>query len=156
MNRRTFLTWVGVGWLSSSMPVAIAAILPDPDNAPAFEGEAEPNWMVQAPTQFITVGTVAKLNQDGKIVNPNSAIGSILIVRDPAKPNTLIAVNPKCTHLGCPVEWQADRKNFYCECHDSRFGATGKALSGPAKQPLPVYEAKIQGNAVVARRKPKP
>ncbi len=154
MNRRTFLTWVGAGWLASSMPVAIAAVLPNSDDAPAFEGEAEPNLMAQAPA-FQTVGTVAKLNQDGKIFNETSPIGPILIVRDPAKPNTLLAVNPKCTHMGCPVEWQAAKKNFYCECHESRFAANGKALSGPAKQPLPSYEVKIHGNAIVARRKPK-
>lgn len=41
-----------------------------------------------------------------------------------------------CTHMKCPLEYNATEKSFDCRCHGSRFGMDGQVLTGPAKEPL--------------------
>ena len=41
-----------------------------------------------------------------------------------------------CTHLKCPLEYNAAEKTFDCQCHGSRFSLTGDVIEGPAKLPL--------------------
>ncbi len=42
----------------------------------------------------------------------------------------------RCTHLGCPLEYNEAEKSFDCPCHGSRFSYLGKVIEGPAKQGL--------------------
>jgi Rieske Fe-S protein len=54
-----------------------------------------------------------------------------------AEANTFVAFSRTCTHAGCQVTVSADRREFDCPCHQSRFAAdTGAVLSGPAPRPL--------------------
>ncbi len=57
------------------------------------------------------------------------------VYRDEA--GKLHAFQGSCTHLGCPLEYNALEKSFDCRCHGSRFGVDGQVLTGPAKKPLP-------------------
>ncbi len=41
-----------------------------------------------------------------------------------------------CTHLKCPVEYNAAERTFDCQCHGSRFSLTGDVIDGPAQLPL--------------------
>ena len=45
----------------------------------------------------------------------------------------------KCTHLGCHVNWNADKQEYVCPCHDAQFDINGKVLGGPPPRPLDVY-----------------
>jgi menaquinol-cytochrome c reductase iron-sulfur subunit len=51
-------------------------------------------------------------------------------------------LSPICPHLGCPVNWHSDLKEFICPCHGGTFDAKGKHIAGPpprSMDPLP-YE----------------
>lgn len=48
----------------------------------------------------------------------------------------LYAVDPRCPHLGCQLEWNPDEKSWDCPCHGSRFDFQGRLLSGPAQRDL--------------------
>lgn len=53
-----------------------------------------------------------------------------------AADGTLYAVEPRCPHLGCQLEWNPDERSWDCPCHGSRFDFRGRLLSGPAQEGL--------------------
>ena len=55
----------------------------------------------------------------------------------------VFAVN--CTHLGCPVNWNADGKIFLCPCHGGVYNADGTVAGGPP--PLPLFRLQNRVNA---------
>lgn len=153
MNRRTFLTWVGVGWVASSLPVAIAAC-----SSNTIESESAGDAPTEAASSssrsdgFESVGTISQLESNaGQILDKKFTLGPVLVVRDPAEPNTLSAVNPTCTHQGCTVGWQADQKAFVCPCHGAKFGIDGAVSKGPATKPLSTYEVKVEKDLVLVK-----
>jgi len=54
---------------------------------------------------------------------------------------TVHALDPVCTHLRCIVSFDAERTEWRCPCHGSRFGIDGDVLHGPARRPLPKVSA---------------
>ncbi len=53
---------------------------------------------------------------------------------------SLFAVDTRCPHLGCALEWNADEKSWDCPCHGSRFDVRGRLLHGPAQTRLSFSE----------------
>ncbi len=45
------------------------------------------------------------------------------------------AFDGKCTHLGCRIN-KFEGNELVCRCHGSRFDLSGKAVTGPAIDPL--------------------
>lgn len=140
MKRRDFFNWVGLGLLASSLPVAIAAC--SSDTTTEASSTKPGNWQ--------KVGTTAELNKTGQLLADKSPVGPVLVVGT-SKTKNLIAVDPTCTHKGCPVNWQAKNKKFICSCHGAEFGGDGKVQKGPANKPLKTYTAKIEGNSVLVK-----
>ncbi len=138
MDRRAFLNWVGVGLLASSLPVAIAAC-----SSQTTQAESTNNKGV-----FKAVGKVSQLSKNNQLLNKNSPLGAVLVVRTSPTSN-ISAVDPTCTHKGCTVDWAAKSQKFVCPCHASEFGTDGKVLKGPATKPLKTYQAKIEGDSVL-------
>lgn len=61
----------------------------------------------------------------------------------------VIAISAGCTHLGCIVSWDEDQKIFKCPCHDGRYDADGKVISGPPPAPLKRHKTKIEGGKIL-------
>jgi cytochrome b6-f complex iron-sulfur subunit len=62
---------------------------------------------------------------------------------------TFRAFSLVCTHLACNVVWKADRKEFYCPCHDGLFDAQGNVLSGPPPSPLERWPVQVKNDRIV-------
>lgn len=65
--------------------------------------------------------------------------------------NGVFAYSAVCTHQGCTVAYQSSKKTLYCPCHGAEFDpfGNGKAVAGPARDPLSTVKVKIEGNWVV-------
>lgn len=53
------------------------------------------------------------------------------------------ALGATCTHEGCLVAWEPERKTATCPCHLSMFASDGTVLNPPASAPLPKYVVSI-------------
>lgn len=150
MKRREFMNFVGLGMLAGSLPVAIAACKPaeNVSGAPAAGGEAAAP-AAAAPDGFETVGTVADLDADSFLSTKGLSAGDVIVVRDPANADNIIALDSRCTHQGCHVDWEGEE--FSCACHGSLFATDGTATVGPAVNPLATYEAMIEGDTVFVK-----
>lgn len=52
--------------------------------------------------------------------------------------STFVAFDQKCTHLSCAVVPEVHNGRLRCPCHHGYFDlATGRALAGPPRRPLP-------------------
>jgi cytochrome b6-f complex iron-sulfur subunit len=144
MDRRTFMTWVGLGALSSSLPVAIAACESSSAATASVKGATRSDG-------FTAVGSVKALNQAGFIKDKKFAAGPLLVVQDPNDKSKLIAVNSTCTHRGCAVNWKGIKKEFDCPCHGSKFNADGSVKVGPARKPLAKFAVKTEGDTILVK-----
>jgi cytochrome b6-f complex iron-sulfur subunit len=133
MNRREFFGWFSVSAIASSLPLAIAACSPQAKESKRSDG-------------FQSLGTVSDLDQKGLI-----STATVIVIRNPSNQDSLIAVNSKCTHQGCAVNWEKTQKSFVCPCHQSKYAPDGKVIGGPAPKPLQSYATKIEnGNVLVS------
>ncbi len=140
MERRQFLGLFGVGALASSLPAVLAACSPEQSTAPTPEASPGADG-------FLEVGTVAELDQEGSILNKEF---ELIVVRNP-EDNSLIALNPECTHQGCTVAWDKSAQNLACPCHGSKFAADGGVVNGSAKKPLANYVVKEENGSIFVK-----
>jgi len=59
-----------------------------------------------------------------------------------------IALSLRCTHLGCSITWEENKKRFICPCHSSAFDISGEVLNPPAARALDFYPALIENGIV--------
>ncbi|WP_344873740.1 Rieske (2Fe-2S) protein [Nonomuraea antimicrobica] len=59
------------------------------------------------------------------------------------------AFSSVCTHKGCAVG-AVESGAIVCPCHNSKFAiADGSVTDGPAQQPLPAAEIKVEGDQIM-------
>ena len=65
---------------------------------------------------------------------------------------SIVAYSLFCQHMGCPVEYQRNIREFVCPCHQSRYDPErlGSIIQGVAMQPLPRVQLQVRGGAVWA------
>ncbi len=67
------------------------------------------------------------------------------------KGGRFVAYDRRCTHLLCPVLWDADSGKLKCPCHHGFFdAATGNVLAGPSRRPLPEVPVVVSNGVVYA------
>jgi Rieske Fe-S protein len=61
----------------------------------------------------------------------------VLVLRDQTR--KLHALDARCTHEGCTVQYVPNEAVIWCACHNARFDLEGRVLAGPPPKPLPRY-----------------
>lgn len=134
-NRRSFLRWGFFGLILSRIFARHSSALAQ-NNSPAG---------------FTPVGTVQELDSKGFLLNEDLEIGAVLVKRK--KDQSIMALDPTCTHMGCIVEWNGKQNAFICPCHDSKFKQDGTRIEGLAPSNLTQYQVKIQNKTIFVGKK---
>ena len=130
MDRRRFLSWFGLGWLSFAAATggALSIVL-------RF---LFPNVVFEPPTSF-----KAGFPNDyeiGKVDERWKEKYGVWIMR---VAEGIYALSTICTHLGCTPNWLSAENKFKCPCHGSGFYKTGINFEGPAPRPLERYRISL-------------
>jgi Rieske Fe-S protein len=64
----------------------------------------------------------------------------------------LRALDAKCTHEGCTVQYVPGDSLILCACHNGKYDLDGRVLSGPPPRPLATWVATRDGDAVTITR----
>ncbi len=139
ISRRDFikLTTAAVGtFIGASIGLPAIAYLIDP----ALKTTKSNAWYPLGKLETFEVGkpvlvsfTISQVNGWEKTVTSH---GFFVIKKSDT--NFLVLSN-KCTHLGCSVNWKADRNEFVCPCHDAQFALDGTVRGGPPPRPLDAF-----------------
>jgi len=80
-----------------------------------------------------------------KVIIAGSAI---LVIRTP---NEFKAFSAICTHLGCLVDWDGQKRLIICPCHAGVFDLNGQRISGPPPRPLPAYAVSVVNSKIFVK-----
>ena len=59
------------------------------------------------------------------------------------------ALDAKCTHKGCRVEYEMAWGEIRCDCHGSVYSTSGKVLESPAKRDLHQYPTMLADDHIL-------
>ncbi len=136
ISRRTFLDYLIGGSVVVSFLAVLAGILTY-IYPPKKEGGAEKAEKVEVgPLADLPVGKAKPVDFQGK---------NVMVMNVKAG---LFAVDMRCTHLGCMVEWEEGSLTLKCPCHAAFFDYQGKVISGPAPKPLPLYKVEVANEII--------
>lgn len=128
-SRRQVLTWAGAG----AAALTLAACSGEEDAPPPPEAGERLVGLEEIPV--------------GESVGVRTSEGAEVVVTRVAE-DEVVALSAVCTHQGCTVVREAE--DLSCPCHGSRFAvADGAVVQGPADEPLPRIEVRIESGAVV-------
>jgi cytochrome b6-f complex iron-sulfur subunit len=133
-GRRAFLSraWAGLGLLASAELVyAVGATVA----AHAEAGDESPRLVEAGPVEEFPPDSVRPFPEWG-----------LYLVR--FADGGFLALSSRCTHLGCTVGWDAQRRTFPCPCHGSTFDLTGEVSGPPAIRALDLFAIIIEGGVV--------
>ena len=135
-NRRSFLSWLSVGWLAyigvtgGFFTVIIRYLFPN---------------VLFEPPQTFKIGYPDDFSKNSVDIKFKKQFNA-WIVRDE---ESIFALSTVCTHLGCTPNWLGTSKKFKCPCHGSGFKMTGINFEGPAPRPLERYRIVLADNGEI-------
>jgi Rieske Fe-S protein len=145
--RRRFL-----GYLFGLLSTAIAAVLAVPLGVfgvmPAFK-RPKRQWLELGEVANIPFGVPTPFSYrfhklDGYL--DYFVRGTAYVVTEDRR--EFVVFSNVCTHAGCGVRWEPEKKGFYCPCHNGLFAANGKVTAGPPPRPLDRFQHKVEGGKI--------
>ncbi len=91
---------------------------------------------LRKPPRLVTVAK--RLRPGGFILEPD-----FIIIDSSSGP---VALSRRCTHLGCRLNFNEEKRELVCPCHHSRFSAAGKRIAGPARRNLARFPLRRLGD----------
>jgi Rieske Fe-S protein len=113
--------------------------------------------------QFMRLATLDALPADGtplKVTvtmdrvdawnrSPNQPVAAVFLRRVEGNEKAR-AIHVVCPHAGCFVTYDAEKKGFFCPCHNASFDVEGKRLDAASSSPrdLDTLQCKVEGAEV--------
>jgi menaquinol-cytochrome c reductase iron-sulfur subunit len=75
----------------------------------------------------------------------NQRVGMVFLERSTVNGNeSVLALNAKCPHLGCFVDFNSGKGEFECPCHKSAFAKDGEYIFGPSLRGLDPLKVELR------------
>ena len=135
-NRRSFLSWLSVGWLAyigvtgGFFTVIIRYLFPN---------------VLFEPPQTFKIGFPDDFSANSVDIKFKKQYNA-WVVRDD---QSIFALSTVCTHLGCTPNWLPAESKFKCPCHGSGFRMTGIHFEGPAPRPLERFKISLANDGQI-------
>lgn len=99
---------------------------------------AEPRFMLVARLSDVAPGRLRRVEVGGRLILLANVAGAIF------------AVDDDCTHISGPLDQgELCAYTLTCPLHLARFDIRdGRVLRGPAREPLPTYAVRVEGDDV--------
>ncbi len=149
LTRRKFME-IGIYSITGSITAVSSVALARFAVGPSFEKE-QAKWIevdpedIQDEADGFARVVLEYETKDGWLINNVRALAYVKRVNE----DEVIAISAGCTHLGCIVTWDEDQKIFKCPCHDGRYDADGKVISGPPPAPLKRHKTKVEDGKIL-------
>jgi menaquinol-cytochrome c reductase iron-sulfur subunit len=147
MKRRSFVFTV-VGGIAALAGLAVSIPAIGFFFAP-FAKKKEEKWESLGKADSFKIGTTTAVSFEDSSPLPWAGVlakSAAWLRRNPDGTFTAFSVN--CTHLGCPVNWEADAELFLCPCHGGVYTKDGDVAGGPPPRALTQYKVRTQGDYV--------
>lgn len=149
-ERRRFLGGM-IAAIQAVIAGSVGMILGGAAISPAL-ARREETWLPAAPLDNLPIGTptpvvVGVARRDGytQVVEQRT----IFLVRTDS--STVTALDSTCTHLGCRVSWDAERRELLCPCHGGVYDEKGAVKAGPPPAPLATLATRLDDTQVLVR-----
>jgi Rieske Fe-S protein len=111
--------------------------------------EIHPAGGIEAAQNSVTAGKVSELAlNSGKIFKFGNKPG--LLIRSAS--GEFKAFSAVCTHLDCIVQYEPEKKQIWCACHNGQYNLNGQNVGGPAPRPLEEYVVNTRGEEIVVSK----
>ena len=99
-------------------------------------------------TEAVSVARLDEIPAGGsKLFRYPTPDDACILVR--LSPEKFVAFNQNCTHLNCPVHFDAANSQLACPCHHGFFNAEdGQALAGPPRRGLAALSVSVRDGQV--------
>ncbi len=139
-ERRSLVKWlIGGGFVASLTSFLYPAIR---YLSPPKTSQSDVNQIVAGKTNSLPPNS-------GKIVR----FGDQPVILIHVRGDDWRAFSAICTHLSCIVQYDPDRRQIWCPCHDGRYDLRGNVVGGPPPKPLEEYQVRLSQDEVVVTRK---
>jgi cytochrome b6-f complex iron-sulfur subunit len=108
-----------------------------------------PPQVIEATQNSVTAGKVSELAlNSGKIFKFGSKPG--ILIRSAS--GEFKAFSAVCTHLDCIVQYEPEKRQIWCACHNGQYNLSGQNVGGPPPRPLEEYVVNTRGEEIVVSK----
>jgi len=154
-DRRRFLNWLSLalgGFASTLLGVPIVGFL----IAPLFR-QPPRLWRQVGAVEDFKVNEITEVSFDDTSALPWAGLsGKTAAWLYRQGPQDFVAYSANCSHLGCPVRWEAQARLFMCPCHGGVYYQNGSVAAGPPPRGLTRYPVRTQNGQVEILTSPAP
>ena len=138
-GRRRFFNYL----LGTSFGATLVAIL-----YPIFKFITPPS-VIEATQNSVVAGKTGELAlNSGKIFKFGNKPG--ILIRSAS--GELKAFSAVCTHLDCIVQYEPEKKQISCACHNGQYNLSGQNIGGPPPRPLEEFVVNTRGEEIIVSK----
>jgi Rieske Fe-S protein len=152
ISRKEFFRKSAQGLAVVAIPTVLSSLIDSCSNNPTSPSTTYGDMPVVTGTLVngkvtVNVDSSSPLASVGAFVVVNYSSDSVMV--DHPSDGVYNAFSRICTHQGCIIsQYDKSAAEFVCNCHGSRFNASGGVDQGPANRPLVKYSSSFANNVL--------